>query len=68
MAHIAAHLNVYITRSASLFRGVSRLGLVVRRSAGKQKDTGSTPLLTSAHLSLQKLWFMDSLVTALHEH
>ena len=37
---------------------VSRLGPVVRRSAGKRTDPGSTP--ASAHHSLHKLWFMDT--------
>ena len=37
---------------------VSRLGLVVRRSAGKRTDPGSTPV--SADLSLHNRCFMDT--------
>ena len=39
---------------------VSRTGLAVRRLAGKQRDLGSNPL--RALLSLQKLWFVDTVL------
>ena len=36
---------------------VSRLGLVVRRPAGRRTDPGST---LASHLPLHKLWFVDA--------
>ena len=36
-----------------------RLGLVVRRSAGKRKDAGSIDSPLHSHRSLEKLWFVD---------
>ena len=43
-------------------RRARRCGLAVRRLAGKQKDLGSIRF-GSPVSSLQKLWFMDSLLT-----
>ena len=40
---------------------VSRCGLAVRRLAGKQKDLGSIRF-GSPLSSLQKLWFMDTVL------
>ena len=40
---------------------VSRCGLAVRRLAGKQKDLGSIRF-GSPFSSLQKLWFMDTVL------
>ena len=42
-------------------RLVSRYGLAVRRLAGKQKDLGSIHF-SSSFSSLQKLWFMDTVL------
>ena len=44
-----------------VFGVVSRCGLAVRRLAGKQKDLGSIRF-GSSFSSLQKLWFMDTVL------
>ena len=48
-------LEVELTASAEPL--VSRVGLAVRRQAGKQRDLGSNPFL-----SLQKLWSVDTVL------
>ena len=54
--------TIYIRSGGLLFRVfVSRCGLAVRRLAGKQKDLGSIRF-GSPSSSLQKLWFMDTVL------
>ena len=53
--------NTYLLRLIRSCRFVSRCGLAVRRLAGKQKDLGSIRF-GSPFSSLQKLWFMDTVL------
>ena len=48
------------TRCTYCLCGVNRFGLVVRRSAGKRKTTTQGWFPASAHLCLQRVWFMDT--------
>ena len=45
---------------------MSRCGLAVRHLAGKQKDLGSIRF-GSPSSSLQKLWFMDTVLCTINE-
>ena len=53
--------KIYIHGLNVFLRLVSRCGLAVRRSAGKQKDLGSIRF-GSPFSSLQELWFMDTVL------
>ena len=53
------YLDLY--KCSFCFLQVSRCGLAVRRLAGKQKDLGSIRF-GSPFSSIQKLWFMDTVL------